>query len=470
MEEKIISRRKFLKLAGVASSGALLAACGPSAQQPVAAPAAEQPAAEAPEATTAAPAAEGEKTVRLWVAWGNMNQLFQDEVWYKMPEYQEICKDIKIEYKGNVTEANVTTAIAAGEPPDCGANWSYAQLAIKGVFVDTEPYIQASQYIKQEDYVPAIWDFCKFWTFNGMLGIPCFESFLDYGLNYNTELVTKAGLDPNAPPATWSEAFAWHEALTVKDDAGNLKQFGLDPYDAMGGDPDGMIVATNHKYWDDATGKFDYTNELFVEYFDVTRKFYDVMGADQVAGLRQAEGMGGWGGSYNAEAQAMIIEGYWHPGETNAQAPEIAKKNAAGWSPVLDSLKGKKVQVAGGHTLAIFKDAPHNAEAFKLGEFFNTDAALDVLFKQVGWIVGKQTWLDKQDTNAYPGLQFYFDSARDATDWYQLRRCPLHGYLWGQIGEVREQCYRGVITPQQAAEEMQNRAVTEWANQGLPEA
>ncbi len=470
MEEKIISRRKFLKLAGVASSGALLAACGPSAQQPAAAPAAEKPAAEAPEATTAAPAAEGEKTVRLWVNWGNMNQLFQDEVWYKMPEYQEICKDIKIEYKGNVTDANTMTAIAAGEPPDCGSNLNYAQLAIKDVFIDTEPYIQASQYIKQEDYIPAIWDFCKFWTFKGFLGLPCFESFLDYGLNYNTELVTKAGLDPNAPPSTWSEAFAWHEALTIKDDAGNLKQFGLDPYDAMGGDPDGMEVATNHKYWDDATGKFDFTNELFVEYFDVTRKFYDVMGADQVAGLRQAEGMGGWGGSYNAEAQAMIIEGYWHPGETNAQAPEIAKKNAATWSPVLDSLKGTKVQVAGGHTLAIFKDSQRNAESFKLGEFFNTDAALDVLFKQVGWIVGKKTWLDKQDTNAYPGLQFYFDSANEATSWYQLRRCPLHGYIWGQLPEVRELCYRGQITPQQAAEEIQNRAVTEWSNQGLPAA
>lgn len=473
MEKKLINRRHFLKLAGVASTGAVLAACGPSAQPaaPAAAPAAEKPAETAPEAT-AAPAAPGDVTVRLWVAWGNMNQLFQDEVWYKMPEYEEICKGIKIEYKGNVTEANAMTAIAAGEPPDCGANWSYAQFAIKGVFIDTEPLIATSAYIKKEDYIPAIWDFCKFWTFNGMLGLPCFESFLDYGLNYNTELVTKAGLDPKAPPETFSEALEWHKALTVKDDAGNMKQFGLDPYDAMGGDPDGMEVATNHKYWDETTAKFDFTNDLFVEYFEATRKFFDVMGPDQLAGLRQAEGMGGWGGAYNAEAQAMIIEGYWHPGETAAQMPEVAKKNAAAWAPVLDGLKGKKVQVAGGHTLAIFKDAPHNKEAFKLGEFFNTDAALDVLFKQVGWIVGKKTWLDKQDTNAYPGLQFYFDSANNATDWYELRRCPLHGFIWGQtqLPAIREQIYRGQITSKEGCEQLQKMAETEWKNQGLPEA
>jgi hypothetical protein len=472
-EKKPVSRRRFLQVAAVAGAGAALAACGPSAQQQPAAPVQEkeQAAAAQEAAPTAAPAAQaGEKLVRLWVNWGNMNQLFQDEVWYKMPEYQEICPGIKIEYKGNVTDANTLTAIAAGEPPDCGSNLNYAQLAIKGVFLDTQPLIDNSKYVKQEDYVPAIWDFCKFWTFDGMLGLPCFESFLDYGLNYNTEMVTKAGLDPAKPPETFSEALEWQKALTVKDDAGNLKQFGFDPYDAMGGDPDGMEVACNHKYWDEQTGKFDYTNDLFVEYFEETKKFFDIMGADQFAGMRQAEGMGGWGGSYNAEVQAMITEGYWHPGETTVQAPEVAKKNKATWATVIDQNKGKKIQVAGGHTLAIFKDSKVTKEAFQLGEFFNSDAALDVLFKQVGWIVGKKAWLAKLDTNAYPGLDFYFKSANEATDWYELRRCPIHGFIWGatQLPAIREQIYRGQITSKEGCQQLQEMCETEWKNQGLP--
>lgn len=460
MKGKInITRRRFLKLASAASAGALLAACAPSVPAPAQAPAAAE--------AQAAPAEP--ITVRLWVAWGNMNKLFQDEVWYKMPEYEEIVGNIKIEYKGNTGDAPVMTAIAAGDPPEAASNISYAQFAIKGVFLDTQPLVDASKYIKEEDFIPAIWNFCKFWTFDGLLGVPAFESFLDYGLNYNAELVQKAGLDPDNPPQTFSEALEWHKALTIKDEAGNLKQFGLDPYDAMGGDPDGMQVATNHKYWDDETGKFDFTNELFVEYFDITRKFYDVMGPDQIAGLRQAEGMGGWGGAYNAEAQAMIIEGYWHPGETTVQAPEVAKKNRSSWTLVLDGLRGRKIQVAGGHTFAIFKNSKHPQEAFKLAEFFLTDAALEVLFKEVGWIVGKKSWVEKIDPNAYPGLEFYFRSANEATDWYQLRRCPLHGFLWGQLGEVREMIYRGKISPREGAEEMQKRALTEWKNQGLPE-
>jgi len=76
-----------------------------------------------------------------------MNKLFQDEVWYKMPEYPVVVGDnIKIEYKGNAGEA-VTTAIAAGDPPEAASNISYAQLAIKDVFLDTQPLVDTSKYI-----------------------------------------------------------------------------------------------------------------------------------------------------------------------------------------------------------------------------------------------------------------------------------------------------------------------------------
>ena len=194
------------------------------------------------------------------------------------------------------------------------------------------------------------------------------------------------------------------------------------------------------------------------------------MGPDQVAGLRQGEGMGGWGGSYNAEVQAMITEGYWHAGETFVQMPEVAAKNVASWPLVTESTKGTKVQEAGGHTLAIFKDSKYPQDGFRLAEFFAQDNVLDVIFKQVGWIVGKKSFLDKVDTNQFPGLSWIFDNADKADIYFSLRRCPLHGFLWGQLGEVRELMYRGDLTPEQAAEEMQQRALTEWKNQGLPEA
>ena len=110
--------------------------------------------------------------------------------------------------------------------------------------------------------------------------------------------------------------------LTQFDDGGNMIQVGLDPYDAMGGQlaiQDGFYPAVSWgwTWFDPDTGEFDLDNDNMIQAFDIMGEFYKIAGPDNMAGMRQVEGQGGWGGSFNAEVQAMIIEGYWHPGETS---------------------------------------------------------------------------------------------------------------------------------------------------------
>ena len=45
---------------------------------------------------------------------------------------------------------------------------------------------------------------------------------------YNKEAFKKAGLDPDKAPATWDELVADGKKLTVKDDSGNVKQWGVE--------------------------------------------------------------------------------------------------------------------------------------------------------------------------------------------------------------------------------------------------
>lgn len=45
---------------------------------------------------------------------------------------------------------------------------------------------------------------------------------------YNVDLVEAAGLDPANPPKTGDELIEWAKALTVRDEAGNVTQYGLD--------------------------------------------------------------------------------------------------------------------------------------------------------------------------------------------------------------------------------------------------
>ena len=320
--------------------------------------------------------------------------------------------------------------------------------------------------IKQEEILTQLWESA---IYDGkMIGIPSLESYLWWGLNYNAQAVEEAGLDPEQPAQTWEEAMEWHKALTTFDDAGNLQQMGLDPYDAMAGETDfGVMSFGGFNWWDEQNRKINLNNDAMVQCLETCGEFIKLVGPDKFAGMRQDQNLGGWGAAFNAGLQTMIIEGYWHPGETVIQQPEIAEHNRASWAPVPASRQDAKIMATGSHFVVLFTEGRHPEEMFKVGEFMVTDTALDIIFNSVGWIFGKIPWMETIDPNAYPGLAFYMDAPDQVTDWIIGRRCPIHGFVQTQYVELREQVYRDAMTAQDAAAELQSRAEAEWAAQGL---
>src|SRR3990172_4025527 len=126
MKSHKINRRDFLKMGVMALGGASLAACAPATTQ---APAEVAPTAESKEPVAEAPSGEG-KTITWWFAWGNLPAAVD-----KMMETQEFKTLIganKFEYKGSVNTEAITTAIAAGTPPDGGSNFDYPNLFYRG--------------------------------------------------------------------------------------------------------------------------------------------------------------------------------------------------------------------------------------------------------------------------------------------------------------------------------------------------
>jgi len=447
-----LNRRDFLKFSAFAGSAALLAACTPA------------PAGSAPAASggAAAPAAEA-KTLSYWWAWGNFEPAMKTI--QEQQQFKDYLAGTTMEFKGNTNEQALLTAIAGGTPPDAGSNYSYPNLFTRGATIAVDAMVEASTIIKKEDMLDTLWR--SAFIDGKMIGVPAIESYLWWGLNYNTDAATKAGLDPDTAPVTWADCMEWHKALTKKDAAGNLLQIGLDPYDAMAGETDFAATSWGFTWWDEDTKKFDLGNPLMAESMNVMGDFYRLAGPDQFAGMRQVEGQGTWGASYNAGVQSMIIEGYWHPGETQIQKPEIAKFNRSNWAPVPVGREDHKIMATGAHFVVIFKDGKNAEDAFKLGEYLNTPPALDVIFKEVGWIQGVLSWLKTVDKNTYPGLAFYIDAPEKVTDFIIGRRCPIHPFVQTQYQELREQVYRDLMDPQAAADELQKRAVAEWEAQGL---
>lgn len=473
MTKRKISRRDLLKVAGLTTGAVVLAACAPAtapaaadavAPEPTAAdavvaePTAADAVAAAPAPTAAAPA-----VVTYWFAWGNL-----DPAMDKMREtaqFKEHMGGATLEYKSATTQDVLLTAIAAGTPPDGGSNYSYVNLFNRGATMDVTDMVNTSSIIKGDDVLEGLWD-SAFWD-GKMIGVPGIEGYLWWGLNVNIDAAKKAGLDPMALPKTWDEVFEWHKALTKKDDAGNLLQFGLDPYDAMANEADFIAGSYGFKWWDEATGKFNLNNERMAEGMNTMGEFIRLAGPDQFAGMRQVEGNGTWGAAFNAGIQNMIMEGYWHPGETQIQKPEVSVYNRSGWAPVPTDRKDANIMATGAHFVVLFKDGKNKEGAFKLGEFFNTDTAQDIILNEVGWIHGRKSWLAKVDKNKYPGLDFYVDGASKVTEWTVGRRCPINDFVNNQYAELREQVYRDLMTPQAAADELQKRAEAEWAAQAL---
>ena len=451
MKQKF-SRRDFLKLSALAATGTALASCA----APTAAPGAT-------EAPTAAPAADEGVTVTWWFAWGNLAPAI--EKINASDDFKTFFGKNTLAFEGGKNREAILAAIAAGAPPDAGSNYDYTNLFTRGAAIAVNYFVKGSSIVKQDDILEPLWQ----GSFIGedMIGVPGIESYLWWGLNYNAEAAQKAGLDADKPPQTWEDALEWHKALTKFDSAGNLQQFGLDPYDAMASEQDFVATSFGFTWWDEKTNEFDLDNPLMAEALNTCGEFIRIVGPDQFAGMRAVEGNGSWGAAYNAGVQNMIIEGYWHPGETQIQKPEVAQYNQSTWAPVPASRKDHKIMATGPHFVQIFKDGKQPAGAFKLAEYLLTPPALDIIFAEVGWIFGSKAYLKTVNPDAYPGLRFYIEAADQVTDWIVGRRSPIHNFVVTQYTELREQVYRDLMTPQAAADEMQKRALDEWKAQGL---
>ena len=447
MSNKRLSRREFLRASALAAGAATFAG---TASQVFASP----------------PAQEG-VAIQYWVFWNQYGA--PAEVFGPALNEAVAPNTVEITTGVGINDAFLT-AVAAGTPPDIGASGRYSDYMANGQVLPIDDLSAASDIVKPENFAGEAWDTG---TWEGVqYGVSSIEAFVRSGLNYNAHLVEEAGLDPDNPPQTWEELLVWHEALTKFDDAGNLLQVGLDPYDAMGGQfanpQDGSFASQSFgvQWWDPASRTIDFTG--MAEAYDVMGEFVKVVGADNLAGFRGAEGQGTWGPAFSAEVQAMIIEGYWHPGETFSERPDVAEFNRATWAPVPARRAGTKMQMAGGHMVFFWKDAavPPNV-AWPVAEFLLSDEHCNTVFEMIGWLPAYIPFLENADPEKFPGLKFYFDSVSEANEWWPTVKMEIMSFIATTNAELRERVFRGEMTGAEAEEELQSRVIQEWEEAGF---
>jgi len=234
--------------------------------------------------------------------------------------------DLKITFiPVETTPQDMLTAIAGGTAPDVyhtygGATGSFnvEELAPRNVAYPIDEFIDTARYFKRDDYYPEQWE-QKTW--NGKVwGLPVTEGGPGGpAFSWFKHLFEKAGLDPDVAPTTWEQVIDHALKLTEYDASGNADVVGFDPRDA-----NGTSWATWAMYYDSPGISEDKRTILFnqghwADCLELHKAVYQGVGVEKM--MAHANAWSYWAGGtkcgFPNAKRAMIINGYWQPGELN---------------------------------------------------------------------------------------------------------------------------------------------------------
>ena len=331
-----ISRRDFLKLAGTAAGGAVLAACAAPTTQapppPTAAPATAKPATAAPatEAPTAVPTKPPVKGPVVLM--GNTGELSQAQI----DAFQNDNPGITVELIA--FDLNRFYAmLAAGAQLDLYRTQApvLAPLMARKLFYDLTPYFQASDLIKVDDLAPAnkgYWAKSPTEFGEGNIYGMCKDFSPDCSVWVNDNLFDAAKVDKldDTTPITFDK---WHEIAkaTAVFQGQRIQTWGF-----------GYENGWTDRFWMVALAETDkalYKNSFSaVDFGDDTKAladyYYTVTKERLTASLVDASPKGWQGGDFTAGILSTMQYGYWYGGmaETDANRGAVRMLPAPTWT------------------------------------------------------------------------------------------------------------------------------------------
>jgi raffinose/stachyose/melibiose transport system substrate-binding protein len=370
-------------------------------------------------------------------------------------EHPNVSFDITV-LENEAFKAKLVTVMQAGEPPDLFQSWGGGKLwqfADAGLVRNIAPELEGDW----KDSIAAT-SALELYGRNGeYYGVP-----LDWGavgMFYNKALFTKAGLDPEKPPATWAE---------LLDTVQKLKDAGITPI-AIGekdkwpghfwygylatreGGQDAFLKAYNRE------GSF--TDEPFVKAFADLKQLVD-LNAFQDGFLAAAYGDEETVfGNGNA---AMELMGQWSPStqKSNSESGEGIGDDL-GWFPfpVIDGGAGNASDVfGGGDGFAVGKNAPDEAV-----DFLKFVSSADNQRKGVELgVTVPPTVKGLEDTYKDDPILTSIVDARNNASYFQLYYDQfLSAPLAAAILDAAESVFAGVATPEEAAQAVEDVAAVE---------
>lgn len=461
MSAQSLSRRQFLRMAGLTALGAAAAACAAPVAPPAAAPAA------APAAEEAAPAA-AEVKLQFWT------EVAGEWVQKQIEAYKQVKPEVTFEFvtfKWGEMTPKLLTASAGGTAPNCVIQdrFRMAVWVSRGGATELTDYI--AQYdVKAEDYWPATW--AEGVWMGKVYSIP-FNTDGRF-IFWNKELLAEAGYDPEVEPPTydWAAMIEVTQKLTKTAGDGSVDVMGFVPSQMLGYGNGGDYVyawANGGEFMkDDKTAWLD--NPKLVETLQWQLDCINAVGGIQKA----ADFAAGWPtqagfSPFGAGKLAMMVSGDWNLSNFAKYYPDL-KFGMAPWHIRND--QEKVTGFAGGFCLAIPAGAKNLPASFEWLHFISTyEAQLDLGIQNQSIPCLKKAALSDELVNSSPFPELR-KLANASMEYARFRPITPVGQLiqdlWTYPGTGRDWVLYGQKTPEQACADMQaevQKALDEfWAS------
>ena len=358
-------------------------------------------------------------------------------------------------------KAKLTTVMQAGDPPDLFWSWGGGKLwqyADAGLTRNIAPELTANNN-EWKDSFAAVSALELYGQKGEYYGAPF--DWGAVGMFYNKSLFTKAGLDPEKPPATWAE---------LLDAVKALKAAGITPISI--GEKDKW---PGH-FWYGYLATREGGQDAFLKAYNRTGSFADAPFVKAFADLKElvdlnafqegflAATYGDQETTFGNAGAAMELMGQWSPSvsKSNSSSGEGIGSDL-GWFPfpVIDGGAGNATDVfGGGDGFAVGKNAPDAAVDFlkflTSAENQIAGAGAPISLTLPPTVKGTDEVIAKD-----PIMQAIV-KARDGAPYFQLYYDQfLPPALAGSILDAAEGVFAGAMTPEEAAQSVEDVAATE---------
>ncbi len=466
-----ISRRRFLKLAGLGGGVALIGACAaPAAPSP--APAGES--APAPAAQDSASLAGGEPIV-FWTPGGSATYC---------QNFNEISKAFAQEYPGlTVADAQcgagdqnflevLLARVAAGNPPDTTILWDApVSLAVRGALEPLDDLMQASKYSQADAWPPGVLASCQ-WQ-GQTYGLPVAAG--TYAVYYNAGLFEKKGISARREdfPKTWDELRRLSKEFTVWE-GDTLKSVGFLPTAIDTVELNVFAALNGSQFYDADNNRFTIDSEQNIE---MMQYFLDWLSEEYRGDVNVINSSANWGFYTDGNGRppefqngnmAVKSDGFWVAGDMYSAEvkPEAQNWNVAQY-PVGPSGSGTKSGYWP-NWMVIPKGAKRREDAFKYMDYMSAvgiltwfEAIPDLPTNKnvdLTRLVPKKVAEMRGEEFAKDVLMFFSGQLEVATPMWTS---PVQNFANDQITRMMEQVYTKKASPRDALAEAQKACQAE---------